>query len=281
MMTNEVENWVHFLLKLSDAKKAGVTKGISVPAITRLIYAGAFDSMIPDDHSGRIDGKVTYETYEKMHEEVKRALKSKASLPKASKTQSLGIDSIDSNITLLRWRAQASPTFRFNLSELYKNNLENLGFIEHKPTDAVSKSVVLYKRDRNLGKNRVERTLLIRSWEGLWSLSKKDIDRFLVKSVQAGGTEYEFYVAFLGFVTEKETRFYSENAKEMLRVKLYLGEDHTDYLIKWPEWGHDRVSESVKMRLDPRRPVLVRVKPTIWKDKYYGGSIVEVEPFTL
>ena len=63
--------WADFIDQLKAAKKAKM-KGLSVPAISTLLFGGAMDSMMPPDF------KPTVDNYKALYEQVKAALKSKA-----------------------------------------------------------------------------------------------------------------------------------------------------------------------------------------------------------
>lgn len=274
---NKVTTWPQFVDKLTQAKKKSLSKGISVPAITRLIYAGAFDSFL--------SAPATVDTYKTMYNEVKAALKSKASLPKASKTQTIGIDEIDSGVALHRWKNEVSPIFRFSLIELFKHQLSSLGYLKNPPSAKLRN--LLYIRERELGYRdgvqEIEKTAIVDSWEAFWKMPQQFLDSFLLDSVMSRDNRirYKFDIAFVGFVSAVENKFYGPDAKEMIKVKLYLGKDHTNFLIQWPDRNTGKIPIHTKSRLELKRPVLMRVKPNLYKDKFRGGTVIEIHPFTL
>lgn len=270
----KVNSWQDFLDKIRFVKKHKI-KTPPAPVIFKLIYAGAFDSIIPVKNIKNI-----HEYYRKMCDDVSNVLKSKAQLPKASKTQTIGVADIDSEVKLYQWRSEINPTFTFNLTDLYKGHLLSLGYLPFNTQDPRYKPIK-YIKEVKYNQHYIEKTVLMESWNDFWSLPDDILfKQFLSDGCSYNGIHYKYFVSFIGFISNIEERVYGKESKEMIKVKLYLGKDHTNYLVQWPD-KTGKIKEENRKKITLNRPVLVSIRANISNGRFKGGSIQDIHAFTV
>jgi hypothetical protein len=124
MATNE---WETLLENLKGAKANKVS--FPVPKLGVMLFAGAFDDFIPPGMSRSIN------TYRFMFEEIKKALKSTAKLPKKTKTESVDLNDGDlTPLKLMLWRQDVNPVCASDVLNLYRAKIiSDYGFLTAHP----------------------------------------------------------------------------------------------------------------------------------------------------
>lgn len=252
--------WNEFLDKIRALRAAGGKLGFNAGVITRLIYAGTFNSMLtPGDEYMEMPA---HKRCLRMTQEAVKAMESKAALPKASKTESVGIADIRNDAGLVLWRHIVNPLFQFNLSTLFKEHLRKTMGFQYSTT----------------GNTRMLPMFLdIKDKPGcdLWA---RFGDIFTqpasLKLYQSGAKQ----CAIMGIIT-KTDKFTMKNGRTSLRIYFFDG--YKEWEIKlWPEYGKTTYNVAKASYLNPCAVGLLVVKP----DVYLGsktGSLVHFYEMSL
>jgi len=209
--------WEDFLKKLTDAKKQKKNKGLSVPTITLLIYSGAFDEMVGEFECPRP------QKYSEMYNEVKKALKSKASLPSKKKDDIFSMSQIEGETQLLVWKQQVNPTFRFSFADHCEWSLKNNGYNPCKRGWLEATK----KHENSAG------SLLFETWVvGDWSRLPDDNNNVIIKDMLSRRK----HLGAIGVITgvSKASYYHDGMSKEMMKINFFNGHGHIQDLIVWP-----------------------------------------------
>lgn len=252
-------NWDNFIDKLKEGKKIGKTKGLSVPAITNLLFAGAFDDLIGGDDSNGYASK--YQMYNRMFEDVKKALKSKASLPNKKKGEAIGLADVQSDLHLALWRQQVNPLSSFDLIGAYLPQLKLRGY----ERDSRPGTVAYKKKNSDDTVN-----FLLPDWGYIFKYEGTP-QWNAVTSKQGMGR-----IVYLGIVSEVNTLRWANGTKEMIKFKIYIGKETTDEIVCWPEHDTGKIREYTKESLKPGLIALFRVKPTTYQGRR-GANLIDFD----
>lgn len=248
--------WEEFIKKLSQAKKEKKNKGLSVSSITNLIYSGAFDSMVegikPIKESPLL-------SYHQMYEEVKDALKSKASLPKATKTQIIGLSEVNTIAGLNFWRYESNPLHQFDMLKLAETSFKERGFEET--------NLKQFRYSRNPADKDQRMEWVTDKWSEIFNMPKTGprgaFWMALTKGVQG--------LVIVGVIAKSEIKTYSNGQKERLVVSVYNGRETVRDLVVWPDRkGDGKISEYAKSTLRAPNFCMLWVRPSLWNEKKNG-----------
>lgn len=245
--------WNEFLDKLKVGKDTGKAKKISVPVLAALIFSGAFDSMITQDMYLPEDGSTpTVRIYTVMFEQLKKVMKSKASLPKMKKGEYIGLDQVDNLLKLSMWRTQRSPIVkRIDFTPFLAAPLKTWGY------ESVNKEGSIFKFIRGADpKNGKQQVLGTPEWRALFS-DKTRLSLFDSRQLM-----------LYGIVTEARILKYGENKeKERLVFKIFTGYELTDEIVVWPSRQTGQLSEVLKHEVQDGKTCFCLVKPSLWNNK--------------
>ena len=247
--------WPVFVEKLVRAKKEKKNKGLAVPAITNLIFSGAFDGMLdstPEDEAALIN------KYHEMYHEVRDALKSKASLPKAKKGEAVGLEDVASPASLAFWRYQINPLSKFNMLDLADHVLKGRGFDKNG-----GRGIFTHRRDPQAEGQKTE--WVTDRWSDLFLMPKEGERGAFWQSITKGIQS----VVLVGVISEAKTLRYANGTKERLSVSLYTGRENVRDLVIWPK-KDGRISEMQKATIKPPAWGLFWVRPQLWNGKKTG-----------
>lgn len=260
--------WDEFVQKLRDAKKQKKNKGLSIPAITNLIFSGAFDDMIHDrefliyhsttDEDGdtflsRVE-KVTdrYRIYTIMYEEAKKALGSKASLPPKKKDDLMALADVKSDAQLQIWRHQINPTTSFSFVDECLPNLKLMGF------ERVQKGSIEALKKNFTDNKFTHETTVVGDWSKLPESNDHPIIRDFFSGIRSLGA--------VGVITDvKKTTYVTDGKnKEMIKVELFNGYGYIKDVILWPS-RNGTLNHSLKSNLKKGSLGVLEVKLSINK----------------
>jgi hypothetical protein len=232
--------WNEFIDALKLAKKEKKTKGISMQAISNLLFAGAMDSMIPEDRPRNV------ETYTALFKEAKAALKSKASLGKRRKGEIIGLEDVGGATTLALWRQQMNPLASCDILSSNKRALGMYGFVEK---DHPAYPMIMISEN-------MAPTLLSMYWNKV----------FENESAMAYFERGSYNLAVLGLVTESVIRPYADGLKHRLTFKLFTGVDNTDEITVWPS-KEGKLNQALVDSIKPMELGFAIVKPKQWNGR--------------
>ena len=224
-------NWLEFLNKIKAFKTEYASKQLNLNAgsLTTLLFAGAFDTMI--DHLPR---PLTYQNYHALCSDLKKALGSKAALPKAKKTEALGIENIDSEIKLNMWRYQANPLHQFSLTDHFRGFMTSEGFQKTQGRD----KRLIFRRpapDTDETKHPKDQERAVEIWDS-WRYVFENNAVFKRNSIWTDTSGKKCYpdvkLGFLGMIQDVTLRPLKDG-RESYTFKLFLGGETTDDLRVW------------------------------------------------
>ena len=242
-------NWNEFINKISEFKKEGST-GLNAPALIRLVYSGAFDSMLSPDHF-KIPAADRYPILVK---DILSALKSKATMPKKSKTDLLGITDITSPGHLMLWRYMVNPFVKYDVADYMISFLKTHGF--QRPS--IQEGDITWFKPESSTNTRVD---IRYNWRYFFTKKNlfdmyKNVDRL---------------IAVAGIIVKAEKRMY-QGDKESLVVQIFNGHEYTDDLRMWP--GSDgKLNKAVVAQLTKCSMGLAIIKPSKFRDKPSGTLV--------
>lgn len=245
--------WNEFVEKVKQAKKDGKKLGFNANMITKLIFSGTFNSML--DPNGEYMKMPAHQRCGAMTAEILAAMGSKAQLPKASKTEAMGIDQIRNDAGLALWRHITNPLFQFNLSILFREHLRvNMGF-QYTTTGNTKMIPMTLNLDGRPGCDLWAR------WEDIYTQYAS------YKLYQSGNR----MAACIGVVT-KIDKFVMKNGKTSLRVFFFDG--FREYEIKlWPDYGKTMYNQAKAAYLKPCAVGLFVIKPDMYKGQLTGSLV--------
>lgn len=245
--------WSEFLVKISQLKAKGGKLGFNIGVVTRLIFTGAFNSMLtPGDEYMKMPA---FERYQRMTKEAATAMKSKAKLPGKSKTEAIGIDEIRNDAGLVLWRHIVNPLFQFNLASLYKDHLhKTMGFRPSQNGNVRMIPMVLNLPDK-------PGCDLWTRWEDVYSQTQN------FHTYKAGTR----MAAVMGIIT-KTDKMVMKNGRVALRVFFFDG--FKEWEIKlWPERDKETYSPGKAAYLKPCTSGLLVIKPDVYNGTKTGNLI--------
>lgn len=252
----QLNNWDDFINKLKDGKKTGKSKGVSVPCITNLLYAGAFDGLLEDRFQVKKD---RFTVYNELFEEVKSALKSKAGLPSKKKTDTIGLEEVNSDLHLALWRQQVNPLSSFDLIGAHMGQLQMRGYTK----DDQPGRLAWRKKDESTGIIN----FLMPDWQYIFKYLNTPVwTSFTHKDGMAR-------LQFLGIVSESSKLRYADGQKEMIKFKIYIGKEFTDEIVIWPDRETGKIRDYWRETVKPGLIAIFTVKPTYYNGRY-GASLL-------
>lgn len=256
---NDIILWDAFIDKIKINQKTKIYKGLNSGAITKLLFAGALDSMCTERRRAY---KSDLEMYQVLHTELLSALKSKAALAKKSKSEIIGLNEVKTDIHLALWRYQVNPLASTPFIDILKGSLGLMGFAKDEARNRYQKftdanSVIHIVTDE---------------WQRVFSF----VGQTFWQQIQKG------YVVFHmpGIVTNKVVKRYSNNTKEMMVLSLYTGRENIDNIILWPEYGKNNINPYLKEMIKIGGVYLMEIKPSL-KDGKQGGQLKGSQEFRL
>jgi hypothetical protein len=267
--------WDEFIKKLADAKKQKKTKGLSVPAITTLIFSGAFDDMMEPLGSGRYtkmtDNKIMTRSdkeaheivevcdrvsiYRIMYEDVKKALKSKASLPTKKKGDLVSLSDIKNDAQLQIWRHQVNPTISFSFVDSCLENMKTIGY------ERVDRgSIEAVKKHTNDKKEVTGETIVVGNWSKLPDDNNHPVVRDLLHGRRNIGA-----VGVITNVKKQSYKNYKGESQEMIKIELFNGYGYIKDLIVWPDRKTGKINEYLKENLKKDRLGILEMSVSINK----------------
>lgn len=268
--------WNEFLDKVRAAKAMKISTGFNIGIVTRLIYAGSFNTMLTG-HSDYL-AMPPFKRYQRMTAEVANALKSDAQLPKSSKSEPIGIRDIDSEGALILWRHTVNPLFTWPLYDVpsFKNailNPEVFGYAANtqgKRDDAGRLHVPFVKN--RAGKTSYD---LYASWEypfenpgSMDEYNKRDPVR---------------KAAIVGIIVDVKLGSYEDKktgtSKPRANVVFFDGFREYETTL-WPNWGSGLLNAATMSDLRPCALGILVIKPSTYRGKK-GGSLVSFYKMSL
>ena len=116
---NKFQELLEKILVLKSDYESGQVK-ITVPGVMTLIMAGGMDSLF--DHALTVKDRLV------AIEQFKKAMGSKASLPK-TKTTGIGMAFITDEFSRSLWMCNVNPLFSFKICDYYKDAIESMEFV--------------------------------------------------------------------------------------------------------------------------------------------------------
>jgi hypothetical protein len=257
--------WNEYLAKIEQLRKDGGKAGFNVGLVIRLIYVGAFQSMIAHD-----PGYTTMPAWRRclrMAEEVTKAFGSKAALAKKSKTEPVGIIDINSDAALVLWRHLVNPLFTFNLTGLYGKTLtEGFGFVKNQVGNTAT---VPYCKETP-GKS-LQGIDLYSAWE------------YVFRAAESYGayTSWRRAPGVIGVVTSTQARSFQSfgKTKTFLAVTFFDG-FKTHECVLWPDDKQFHYNEAKAAVLAPCSYGIFLIQPKVIKGRL-GGSLKTFYPIRL
>lgn len=217
--------WNEFIEKIKTAKANKLHKSLKMSCIANLIFSGAMDEMI----GGSPKMGEMFDTYMNMFEEIKKAIGSKAALPKKTKNMPLGLSDIQNDTQLGLWRYIVNPTSKFNFLEGNLEFFKSRGFKE--PCTAAKEAGIhkyfpLTCEGDVLAVDRS--TYMIKNWG---AITDNPFPDRIVKDKFLRGDRY---AAIAGVIYKKEMRKFGDN-RMMMKLSIYNGEELVDNIVVWPK----------------------------------------------
>lgn len=254
-MSEAVRNWKEFINKLEKASSYGI-KGFQVPAVCKLIYSGALDTLIDNPPFN----KDILGIYNSMFEQVRTTLRSKANIPKRGKTEYIGLSEVRDLSQLSLWRWQSSPIYRFSVADLYAEELRREGFEPfHDPKNPIVR--YLHRDPKNPAKNK----LIVERWDDIFAMENSRLFDL------ATNQERDLYM--IGFVTDVTRRSYGEKKdKAMLKISVMTGQTNAEGLVLWQERETGDFDPKMKIDLTVGNVCLIKIIPSV-RGGFRGGTI--------
>jgi hypothetical protein len=218
-MIQTIDELIDFI---TEAKKNGTNKGISIQAISHLMFVGGLDSLFPS--------KPNLEQYLDTYERLKKALKSIAKLPKKRKGENIGLADVaehKNEHALAYWRYENNPLAKANFIEDYLKEVGEFGFKQIKPgvyqragqSDPHSPNVLLHSR-----------------WSQIMAVPQ------IATAMMVGG----YQIAGVGMIIKNDILKY-QGSKERMSIRIYTGLEETDPITLWSKTQNgNKISASDK-----------------------------------
>jgi hypothetical protein len=245
-----MSEWQKFVDKLGRFRKETKTLGINVPALMRLIYSGAFDEMLDDE----LKAKPPQIRYKEMVDQVVSVMKSKASLPKATSKELVGINKIDGIGNLMLWRFSTNPFVRYDVSDFCKGFLKSQGF--ERPVMPEG-DVTWMKPAKNGNKTRID---IRYSWAELFQKTR------VLEAYQK-----DRLLGSMCIVVKAEKKMF-QSTKESLVVTLFNGHEYIEGVRMWPNES-GKLNPLIINQIKPYNLGLAIIRPKPWNDRP-GGTLL-------
>lgn len=242
------------LEKVKDLKKnyePGQIK-INVPATMALIMSGAMDSLFGKALSvqERLDAIKKF----------KDAANSEAALP-SSRTDSIGMNEIDSEFTRNLWVSAINPLHMFKICDHYRQALESMGFVDTKRPNM---------RYRKLNPGVGGAIDVFGSWKSL-----NDPRAIRIYSSKNNRNQPAIVAIYKGY----ETKTFGAGRKYR-KLKFHDGSSLEEGLM-WPERNSSSFDRILEMKLESAKgkPCLVIGRMTFSAKGYRSFMVTDVIPF--
>lgn len=256
----KIKTWGEFTDALAVAKADGRNRGIQVPAIITLIYAGAFDGLAGIEQPDLAK-------YAQMTDELRLALNSEAKPPKAKKGDIIGLDDIvatNDDSLLHLWRWTVNPLYEFDLLDRVRGLAEQAKFNYGRvlPDPFVAYSFIFhYKRNHEV--------YLTDHWSSIFD-SPAMMKKF----------NYDAALAVPMIITETAPKTYGPEGekKERWTFKGYTGHEFTDEIVLWPDLA-TTVSDARRAMVAVKKVGIAIVKLSVFNGRR-GASLIKWLPIT-
>lgn len=261
-------NWQDFLLKIRTYKSTKIQEEkLNASTAMRLIFAGAFDSMVEPDTLKPLN---IVATYRRMCDELVAALKSSAKLPPAKPKELCGIADIHNEANLNSWRFTSNPLVTYDLAGKMERELDAIGYRKHISGKSRPYTVFKLVDDLENGKDKSRDrggpiTFILSSWKDVFE------DEGIVKAIESN----QVRVGILGVVTSQEAKPYGDN-KVRIVLKLFTGVEDTDDIVIWPDRNSGQI-EPLMRAIVPNEHGIALISPKVWNGKY-SASLVKWVP---
>jgi hypothetical protein len=213
--------------------------------------------MLGDIPKGRM-----YTTSLERFNEVKKAMGSKASLPKKTKVMPIGLTEIDNDMKLGLWRYIVNPTSTFDFIQYNLEYLKSRGFQEINKRLVYlgfNKYFALYnEEDNTIAKGKA---YLCNRWEYVFD---NPFPKPIVTDQFLNGTRV---ACFVGVIYKMEKVPLKDGRKRLL-VSFYNGYELIEDLTIWPDKQGKFPKFVYGMR--PMEFGVISIKPKIWNTKRTG-----------
>ena len=239
--------WNELIEKIAAFKASKVKMGLNAPSILRLLYGGAFDSMLPPE----VFKLPAHQRYARLGQEILHAMGSKAKLPKKGSQELIGLSSVASPGHLMLWRHAVNPFARYEITDYHVTFLKSLGFErpseEEKRLDP-GRWWVRYPKEGTAYRTRVE---IRSSWASIFH-------PVIFRKYEDG----KILVGVFGIITKSSKRMFQET-KESLSVSLFNGHEYTSEMKMWP--GPDgKLDRAKTAQMDELETGLAVIRPKFW-----------------
>lgn len=256
-------NWNEFLDKIKEAKKRKIKLGFNANVVTRLIFSGTFNHMIAE--LPEYTNMYPYKRYQRMVEEILAVMKSKAKLPKATKTEMIGIEDIDSDAKLILWRHLTNPLFRYPLSNILGEWAQKEHGFRLDPSSNPRARIMTLNFPDDAKKTSLD---LYSQWDHVFdSIHSMDMYK-----------KGERMACVLG-ITLSATVRWTRTGKQCLDVVIFDG-CHEYKITLWPPRGQTTFSPAKRSKIKPCKAGLFLIKPSTWRGEK-GGSLINFYPAVI
>jgi hypothetical protein len=246
--------WTEFIAKIKHTKKTYGRTGLNPAGLARLLWSGAFDSMLPPEAFQ----EPAHDRYRRLTKEMYDAMGSKAKLPAKAKKELLGVAEIVSAPRLMLWRHDVNPLVQFDITQFYKPFLESLGFEKLTPP----REDILWERKSTEHKGGHTVPIDLRySWFNV----------FDNPSLFQMYTKNQRLLAMMVIVLKSDKRIYQEH-KESLSLVFFNGHETTDEIKLWPN-AEGKLNKHMEMSLKQCELGLAIIQPKLWKGNRTGTLI--------
>jgi len=280
--------WDEFITKLRKAKAEKKIVGNVASVFMNLLYSGALDSMLPSNV------KPTLSLYDSLLDQILNALKSKASKPKKTKTEMVGLKDVKNDVILGLWRYQNNPLAQFNLKSHCMSTLGNvhspiMGYVPTEPDEGrgfMKKEHEIDSKDWKVIEKNVffistdwqkffERDIFRNLWVYDQDYTKNDnkgIDESYDRDTKIT-TKENCTLAIMGVVISK-TVSRTMSGKEKMEVVLFTGSECTGPITFWPARGHSDLHKSIIDGIKVMNVYAIQVKLSEYKGRP-GASVMD------
>lgn len=237
-----IHPWNELIERLVQAKENKVK--IMVPKVGTLIFAGALDEYIPPNMEKSIP------TYRYMFDEIRKALKSTANLPKKTKTETIDLNDKELNpIKLLLWRQENNPLSEMDLVSMHRDKLKSKDFSEDHEDCHKYPHVAMAKTYNNVNYHiTTDYSTAVMDDQPYWKNSG-------------------IVLVILGLCATKSNRSYGDGSRSRLVFTLNTGRELTDPITVWPARDSAKPDPTISLMLEPLKPVCVAVSLKRWNNK--------------
>lgn len=242
--------WNDFITKIQDFKKAGAKTGLNAPTIIRLVYSGAFDSMLSEEHF-KIPAA---DRYPLLVKEALTAMKSKASIPKKTPKDIIGIADISGMGHLMLWRYTVNPYIKYDITNFTTSFLKTHGFEKPK----IQEGDITWIKQADSKNQRID---IRYSWSAFFD--HKPLFNMYAKN--------ERLLAVVAVVVKADKKMY-QGDKESLAVTLFNGHEYIDSLRMWPD-KTGKLNKAITSQINKCSIGLAIIRPSKFMDKPSGTLV--------